>query len=55
MSKQFNVHLSDKQKHLMSKELVVGHVEYLRSLKEKRKITILRSLCRRHSFNDSQS
>jgi uncharacterized protein YciI len=38
MSKQFIVHLSDKQKHLMTKELIIGHVEYLRSLKEKGKL-----------------
>lgn len=33
--KQFVVQLSDKQRDLMTKELIIGHVNHLRSLKEK--------------------
>jgi uncharacterized protein YciI len=32
---QFVVHLSNKQRHLMTEELIRGHVEYLRQLKQK--------------------
>lgn len=33
--KKFAVHLSGKQKHLMTEELIKDHAAYLRSLKEK--------------------
>ncbi|EPZ45625.1 YciI family protein [Alicyclobacillus acidoterrestris] len=38
MNRQFIVHLSNKQKHLMTKELIQGHVSYLGELKQQGKL-----------------
>lgn len=38
MSRQFIVHLSNKQRHLMTEELILGHVAYLEELKRQRRL-----------------
>jgi uncharacterized protein YciI len=38
MNRQFIVHLSNKQRHLMTEELIQGHVSYLGELKRQGKL-----------------
>lgn len=55
MDKQFLVLLSDKQKHLMTKELIQTHVDYLKKVKVGRSFALLWSMCGWNSGDDRQS